>query len=111
MIFATESYKAARDEQLAQLRADLEARIAEKDLDIKRLRAELQARGVRMEAPIVEPKPAPVWSSTVDPNAPLDWQGELSKMLQEEDDGIRERGRIQEHQPSADDGAQAVNGA
>jgi len=99
--------------ELKQQREDFQERLREKDAEIRRLRAELGSKGVRMEAP--EPKRLPVMY--VDPTkagiytAPLDWQGELNQMLKEEEDGIRSGGRVQEHQPSADDGAQAQHGA
>ena len=88
--------------QLRDQRTEFEKRLAEKDSEIRRLRAELGKAGVRMEAPAERPRVA--WTAPV-PEGPEDWQGELSKLLQEEADGIRSGGRVQEHEPSADDGA------
>jgi hypothetical protein len=38
-------------------------------------------------------------------DVPLDWNGELKKMLEEEEDGIRNVGRLQEHESRPDAGA------
>ena len=84
--------------QLAEQRADHLRELASKDAEIRQLRKQL---GVRMEAP-TEPRPKQVWTEPV----PQGWDSELKMMLQEEEDGIRERGRVQEYEPSAHDGAQ-----
>jgi hypothetical protein len=99
--------------ELKQQREDFQERLREKDAEIRRLRAELGSKGVRMEAPVIPQRPIVVHDGkyAYDDNAPLDWQGELDQMLKEEEDGIRVGGRVQEHQPSADDGAQAQHGA
>jgi len=105
-----------------QLRDDFSARLSEKDVLIRSLRIELAA--VRSEnermrlvlMPLGSPagalyaakfqaQPASQAQPTLAAQEARDWQGELSKMLKEEEDGIRSRGRIQEHEPRADDGA------
>jgi hypothetical protein len=94
--------------QLQEQRADFKEQLAGKDLEIKRLRAELQTRGVRMEAPVVTAVPLKFnWPETPESKS---WDTQLNEMLQEEEDGIRSGGRVQEHQSSANDGAQAKHG-
>jgi hypothetical protein len=98
--------------ELKQQREDFLERLREKDAEIRRLRAELGSKGVRMEAPVAQPKNrVDMLVEAQGTGGPLDWQGELDQMLKEEEDGIRSGGRVQEHQPSADDGAQAQHGA
>ena len=44
-------------------------------------------------------------------STPLDWQGELNQMLQEEEDGIQVKRRTEVHEQAANDGAQPLAGA
>ena len=44
-------------------------------------------------------------------STPLDWQGELNQMLQEEEDGIQGKRRTEVHEQAANDGAQPLAGA
>ena len=94
-------YRTHLEAELKQQRADFETRLAEKNLQIRVLRCELAA----MKSQPVETSETQV-QPAVQP-APLeqDWHMELKQMLQEEEDGIRSRGRIQEHEPRTDDGA------
>ena len=99
------------DRIYARLADSYRERLADKDAQIRLLRVEL-ARARNERLPVFEmPKAAPVVELARTPELPLDWPGELAKMLKEEEDGIRKRGRIQEHEPGADDGAQALDGA
>lgn len=93
-------YRTHLENELKQQRADFETRLAEKNLQIRVLRSELAAT---KSAELPEQPVIPV--HTPSPEEILDWQGQLNKLLQEEEDGIRNRGRIQEHEQSADDGA------
>ncbi|HXF12232.1 MAG TPA: hypothetical protein VN517_03705 [Terriglobales bacterium] len=115
-------YRTHLEAELKQQREDFAALLAEKDTQIRSLRIELA--GVKDEnermrlvlmplgsqagqlyaakfQPMTQVQPAKDSSFT----GPQDWQGELNKMLQEEEDGIRSRGRIQEHKSGTDDGA------
>lgn len=103
-------YRTHLERELKQQREDFAERLAEKNLQIRMLRGELAlAKSERGALAIVEPQ-RPLQESFDKYPArsfvgPQDWQGELNKMLQEEEDGIRNRGRVQEHEQSADDGA------
>ena len=74
------------------MREDFECRLREKDTEIKRLRAEAVSRSVMMAAQ-AEEKPRSLRAFT-EPQAtqqpissePTDWQGELNKMLKEEEE-------------------------
>lgn len=113
-------YVAYLEKSVDQLRGDFTARLSEKDVLIRSLRIELaavKAENERMRLvlmPLGSPAGAmyaakfqaqPTSQAQPTVQEPRDWQGELSKMLKEEEDGIRSRGRIQEHEPGADDGA------
>lgn len=106
----TESrYIRALESFRAEQKADFNAMLADKNGQIRALRAELEAVKSECER-LRNPSrlyqgvtPRPPSPPAVD--LPQDWQGELNRMLQEEEDGIRSPGRVQEHQPSADDGA------
>jgi hypothetical protein len=115
----TESrYVAHLEQHVEQLRGDLSTRIAEKDTLVRALRLELaavKAENERMRL-VLMPLGSPAgamyaakFGQTVTQEtqvtAPQGWDGELKKMLQEEEDGIRSRGRIQEHESRPDDGA------
>jgi hypothetical protein len=90
--------------ELKQQREDFERQLADKNVQIRMLRGELAAA----KAASTYLKPQVETIKLVETKAPVasqDWQADLNKLLQEEEDGIRNRGRIQEHEPSADDGA------
>ena len=98
-------YRTHLENGLKQQREDFQERLAEKNLQIRVLRVELAAAKTQQK-PVVElptqTKPAPPAPAVFDG----DWRGELNTMLDKEiEDGIRSRGRIQEHEQSADDGA------
>lgn len=118
-------YRAHLEDEVKYLKAETAARLSDKDTLIRSLRIELsgvKAENERMRL-VLMPLGSPAGqmyavkfqagsqfqgqqsASTPSPPASIDWQGELNKMLQEEEDGIRSRGRIQEHEPSTDDGA------
>lgn len=101
------------EKHVEELRCDLAARLAEKDTTIRQLRlkiASLEADNERMRL-VLMPLGSPAgamyaakFQAPVPAQAAVDdWQGELNKMLQEEENGIRESGRVQEHEPRADD--------
>ena len=102
-------YRTHLENELKQQRADFETRLAEKNLQIRVLRSELAAA----KAVQVEPPPDSLAAAvrtfqdkmSETTQGPQDWQGELNKLLKEEEDGIRNRGRIQEHEQSTDDGS------
>lgn len=102
-------YRTHLENELKQQRSDFEKALAEKNLQIRLLRGELAAAKAGIAASFESPQ-RPLQESFDKYPAksfvgPQDWQGELNKMLQEEEDGIRNRGRIQEHEPPTDDGA------
>lgn len=99
-------YRTHLEAELIQQREDFTARLNEKDTLIRQLRLELAQikvdnAGLRLisNPPQVHQKATPAQVES------KDWNTELNKMLQEEEDGIRSGRRIQEHEPSADDGA------
>ncbi len=109
-------YRTHLEDELKQQRADFTARLLEKDVLVRQLRLELANIKVdreRMWAALMPPRPlggqihaAQFQGGQPDAMQPHeDWQGELSKLLKEEEDGIRSGRRIQEHEPGADDGA------
>ena len=66
--------------------ANYKERIAEKDAEIRRLRAELATGRV-----VLEPaRPRITEVPTMVPDAPMDWQSELNKMLADEEAKIDE---------------------
>lgn len=87
-------------------------RLAEKDAQIRLLRVELQqARSGLVPPPptnsvsvprksAVESRPAAVASDMT-----LDWNGELRRLIEEEQDGLRKHGREEIHKQTSDDGA------
>ena len=83
--------------------ANYRERLIEKDAEIRRLRAELVSRGT-MNA--VEPARPRITEVPV-LDASLDWQGELNKMLQEEDENVRIYGerRKEVHESATDETA------
>lgn len=96
---------------IAHLEAELVSRLAEKDALIRQLRIELaEVKAMRYAPPLAVKSFAhpddklsrPLSVATV---TPQDWQAELTKLLQEEEDGIRSGGRVQEHESRAHDGA------
>lgn len=98
----------------AEIRADFTHRLSEKDTLIRMQRIEialLKQDNEQMRL-VLMPLGSPAGKLFADkfqnaPTAPVpqDWQAELNKMLEEEDNGIRSRRRIQEHEQSTDDGA------
>jgi hypothetical protein len=110
-IFGWKTMAEVLEQQIRQQREDFMGQLREKDAEIRRLRAEkVSARmGTQaMQAVVVN---TPKAKDFVVPAAPGYWGAELNKMLQEEEDGIRERGRIQVNESGTHDGAQAVDGA
>lgn len=102
-------------------RQDYTERLAEKDAQIKQLRVELAGQKLecdRMRS-VLMPFGSPAGAAytqqfTTDAKPPVvpefegpdDWQAELNKLYQkEQSDGIPSEGRIQEHEPSADEAA------
>ena len=81
------------ESQIKQQREDFLERLREKDAEIRRLRVEFATRGDRLNANAVAVAPTPAPPAPIEvASGPLDWQGELSKMLLEEEestDGIR----------------------
>ena len=102
-------------------RQDFTERLAEKDLLIRLLRGENQSLKLecdRMRAVLMQfGSPAgSAYSQRYDEHkkppvvpafsGPDDWQAELNKMYQEEDDGLSKQRWTEVHQPAPDDGAQ-----
>ena len=84
------------ENQMRIQREDFLERLREKDAEIRRLRVSLAARSDRIAASedanaVALPKTQPV--PVIPYDGPLDWQGELSKMLDndEESDDASER--------------------
>lgn len=105
--FTASRYIGVLEAQMKQQREDFLERLAEKNTTIRQLRVELGFARAEGEQLKVGPTPpvAPPTQAVQPQEFPQGWDSELKRMLQEEEDGIRNRGRIQEHQPSADDGA------
>lgn len=88
MIFATKGYIEFCELQLKQQREDFLERLREKDSEIRRLRAENAGRARIEPIPFTEGavRSRPSLLPIVDlPKGPLDWQGELSSLLHEEE--------------------------
>lgn len=104
MIFASTRYVEQVELRERELRTDYENRLRDKDSEIRRLRAELAGKGLRAIADMER-----LESQTTEKDVnkfhrnmeailhpggmPLDWQGELSELLKEEegkDNGISE---------------------
>ena len=86
--------------------------IDDKDAQIRLLRIELartRSDAERVPQPQIQNAgTVPVVESRPEVKAqelPLDWPGELAKMLKEEEDGIRSRRRVQIDEPGSDGGA------
>lgn len=106
--------------RIAELRQDYTERLGEKDAQIKSLRAELASSKMecdRMRA-VLMPFGSPAGAAypqrhypTPDPPkvpafpGPDDWQAELNKMYKEEENGLRNEGRKEVHEPASDDGS------
>lgn len=94
MIFASRRYVDQVELRERELRADYENRLRDKESEIRRLRGELATKGVRMEPetePLITSERRDKWVAdhAAYPSraqGPLDWQGELSKLIQEEGD-------------------------
>lgn len=96
-------YRTHLEAELKQQRADHIERLGEKDTTIRSLRVELAAAKADIERLRNAPQKPVSNLEHIEP--PSGWDAELSKLLQEEEDGIRNSGRIQEHEPRTDDGA------
>lgn len=97
--------RAHLENELKQQREDFQERLAEKNVTIRQLRVELAAAksDSSQTAQLLTDIPIPFPRQEVQFDLPQDWQSDLSRLLKEEENGIRSRGRIQEHEPSADD--------
>jgi HPt (histidine-containing phosphotransfer) domain-containing protein len=123
-VLTASRYCHSLEQRLIQERQDFTERLGEKDARIKELRTELagaKLEGDRMRLalmPLASPAGAMYAEQANKPRPPVipafsgsqDWQSELRQLIEEEErDGIRERGRIQEHEPGADAPARAVD--
>lgn len=102
------------ESRLAEQRQDFTERLGEKNRRIQQLETEVVAIKIECDrmrgilAPVSfrrEVSQRPENRPALVPAFPLDWQAELNRLMQEEDNGIRSEGREEVNQPSADDGA------
>lgn len=116
-------YCQSLEQRLVEQRQDYETRLAEKDARIKELKTDLA--GLKLESdrmrlvlmPLGSPSGAiyasqyqrdqnvgrPPLSPAFD--GPLDWTGEMQRLIQEEDNGLSVERRQEIHQSTADDAA------
>lgn len=102
------NYARLLESQLEQQRQDFTERLNEKNQQIRMLRTELAAEKASQQPPQAMFGKVTQVDETRKPvkfELPTDWQADLTTMLQEEEDGIRNGGRIQEHEPRTNDGA------